>query len=131
MEASPLLGAGPRICVHNNWFQSGALICWGRKEKKKKGKEFFFQKNMKQKERLFLRTNLLLLLQLVKPQPLINTACNLLVGNWVSVMERWEWEHAKIKVELPLLSKMLENKTTPKQIVSNTFLFVADIYLCT
>lgn len=36
---------------------------------------------MKQKEKLFLRTNLLFLLHLVKTQPLINLACNLLVGN--------------------------------------------------
>lgn len=124
VEASLLLGAGSDLSVHNNWIQSAVPIYWGRM-KKNKNKVFFSQKNMKQKEKLFLRTNLLLLLHLVKTMPLINLACNLLVRNWVSIMERWEWESTKIK-ELPLLSKVLENKTT-RQTVSNTFVFVASI----
>lgn len=74
-----------------------------------KNKELFSQKNMKQEEKLLLRTNLLLLLDLVKPQPLINLACNLLVGNWVPVMERWERESIKIKVSFAVQNARKQN----------------------
>lgn len=57
---------------------------------KEKKKELFPEKNIKQQERLFLRTKLLLLLQLAKLQPLITIACNLPVGKSRPVMERPE-----------------------------------------
>jgi len=64
--------------VHNNQFQSGAFIYPG--SKKIKQRVIFPEKHETERKTIF-KDQFVVLLQLVKPQPLINIACNLLVGN--------------------------------------------------
>lgn len=83
VEARLLLGTGSDNSITTRFSLVRLLT-------EKENKELFPTENIKQKERLFLRTKLLLLLQLAKLQPLIAIACNLPMGKSRPVKERQE-----------------------------------------